>query len=237
MKSTRSYLFALALLAGCAVVPPPPSAPASAAATVPVTGPGQYEAWYAKARQDGEQVYEVDAAQSLITVAVRRGGALARLGHDHVVASRTVAGLVAPRAGRADFHFRLDEMSVDEASLRADAGLDTTPSVEAIAGTRANMLNRVLQADRFPLVSMSARRIAGKPSLLRLDVTLHGVTRSYDVPVRVDQAGTRLIASGDMKLLQTEFGITPMSVMGGAMTVQDEMELKFRIVALAGTRR
>ena len=200
-------------------------------------GPGQHEAWYAKARQAGEAVFTIDAAQSLIRVTVRRGGALARLGHDHVIASRTVAGFVAPRAGRADFQFRLDQMSVDEAALRSEAGLDTTSSPEAIEGTRNNMLKRVLEADTFPLVSLSARRIAGKPSLLRLDITLHGVTRSYDVPARVEQAGVRLVASGDMKLLQTDFGITPMSVMGGAMTVQDEMELQFRIVALAGARR
>lgn len=235
----RTCLFVLAMLAGCAAPPPrpAPSGPTPPAAALPAAGPGQYEAWYAKARQAGEAVYTIDAAQSLIRVTVRRGGALARLGHDHVVASRSVAGFVAPRAGRADFHFRLDQMSVDEAALRTEAGLDTTPSPEAIEGTRNNMLNRVLEADTFPLVSLSARRVAGKPSLLRLDITLHGVTRRYDVPVRIDQAGARLVASGDMTLLQTDFGITPMSVMGGAMTVQDRMELHFRIVALAGTRR
>jgi hypothetical protein len=166
------------------------------------------------------------------TITVRRGGALARLGHDHVIASRTLAGFVAPDAGRADFHFRLDQLSVDEAALRAAAGLDTQPSADAVAGTRANMLTRVLEAERYPVVMLHAERL-GAAGMVRLRVTLHGVTRSVDVPARVERTAATLTASGDLRLLQSDFGITPMSVMGGAMTVQDPMELQFRIVALA----
>ncbi len=226
---TRTCLIALALLAGCAVEPPvqpPPAAPA------PLRIDDGGAAWYPAARQAGEQVWAIDAAQSLITVTVRRSGALARLGHDHVVASRTVTGLVAPRAGRADFQFRLDQMTVDEEALRTAAGLDTKPTAEAIEGTRANMLKRVLDADTYPVVALSARTIAGKPGMLRLGVTLHGVTRSVDLPVTIEQTTSRLVASGALTLKQTEFGITPMSVMGGAIAVQDAMELAFRIVAV-----
>ena len=68
---------------------------------------------------------------------------------------------------------------------------------------------------------------------LRLTVTLHGVARSFDVPTTIERDRTTLTASGELRMLQSEFGITPMSVMGGAMTVQDPMELKFRIVAKA----
>jgi hypothetical protein len=209
------------LLSGCAAELPsaPPAAPAD-------TG----MAWYQQAIKAGKKIYRIDAAQSLITITVRRGGALARLGHDHVVASRTLAGFVAPDAGRADFHFRLDQMSVDEAPLRAAAGLDTQPSTDAIAGTRTNMLTRVLDAARFPLVLLHAERLDGAGKV-RLSVTLHGVTRRVDVPTTIERNTGMLTASGELRLLQSDFGITPMSVMGGAMTVQDPMELAFRIVA------
>jgi polyisoprenoid-binding protein YceI len=189
------------------------------------------EAWYHKAARQGQHIYRVDAARSIIVVTVRRGGALARLGHDHVIASRTVTGMVAPQAGRADFQFRLDQMTVDEAPLRAEAGLDTQPSAEAIAGTRTNMLARVLEAERFPLVVLHAERMAGQQAV-RLSVTLHGVTRTVDVPLKIEQSPRTITASGGMSLLQTDFGITPMSVMGGAMTVQDRMELTFKLVAV-----
>jgi hypothetical protein len=123
MKPIRTYLLVLLMLAGCATVvtpPPPPAAPSDTNA-----------AWYQLAAQAGKKVYRIDAAQSLITITVRRGGALARLGHDHVVASRTLDGFVAPDAGRADFSFRLDQMSVDEPALRSAAGFDTQPPAPA----------------------------------------------------------------------------------------------------------
>jgi hypothetical protein len=229
MKPIRFYLLPLLplLLAACAVKAPPPRAPAAPAPSISA------EAWYQQAARSGKKVYRIDAAQSLITVTVRRGGALARFGHDHVVASRSVAGLVAPDAGRADFHFRLDQMTVDEAALRSAAGLDTQPGAEAIAGTRENMLTRVLDAARHPVVMLHAERVPGKTDLLRLTVTLHGVARTVEVPVAIEQSKGTITASGELRLLQTDFGITPMSVMGGAMVVQDPMELRFRIVATA----
>lgn len=212
------------LLAACAIKAPP----------APVAAPAETgEAWYQQAARSGKKIYQIDAAQSLITVTVRRGGALARFGHDHVVASRSVAGFVAPDAGHADFHFRLDQMTVDESALRTAAGLDTQPSSEAIEGTRENMLTRVLEAARYPVVLLHAERVPGKDKLLRLTVTLHGVARTLEVPVALEQSKGTISASGQVRMLQTDFGITPMSVMGGAMVVQDPMELQFRIVANA----
>ena len=214
----------LALLAGlCACAPPPVQQGAPAASA-------DFSAWY-RAAAAREPVYRIDAARSLIAVTVRRGGPFARFGHDHVVASRSVSGWVAPRSGRADFQFRLDELSVDEAALRNAAGLDTQPTAEDIAGTRANMLNKVLEAERYPVVSLHAERIAGVPGSLRLAVTLHGVTRVLDVPVRVETGAQALSAEGTLRLLQSEFGIAPMSIMGGALRVEDAMELRFTLVA------
>ena len=235
MRLITTWLAILVLGAGCAAppAPAPPPAPPPAAAE-----PQQTASWYRNenARARGQKVYQVDAGQSLITIVVRRGGAFARFGHDHVIASRTLSGYAAPDANRAHFQFRLDEMSVDEAALRVQAGLDTQPSAEDIEGTRANMLKRVLDAERYPMVYLAAQRLpAAKdaPSQLRLTITLHGVARSIDVPVRYERSAASLKASGELTLLQSDFGIKPMSVMGGALTVQDRMELRFAIVALA----
>ncbi|OEZ86677.1 YceI-like domain protein [Janthinobacterium sp. HH104] len=218
------FLLACALLASCTPLPPAP-APASAPAT-PAAMPAP--AW----QRQGVQLLHIAPDESLLTITVRRGGALARLGHDHVVASRSLQGVVAPALGRAQFRFRLDEMSVDEESLRQAAGLTTTPSADAIAGTRHNMLVRVLEAERYPWVSIAARRMGNK-EVFDADITLHGVTRTVQLPVRIEQAadGRRLQASGSLLLKQSDFGIVPFAVLGGAMAVQDQMELAFRITA------
>jgi len=215
---------ACALLASC--TPLPPTAPLPA---VPVAAPAMpAPAW----QRQGVQLLHIVPDESLLTITVRRGGALARLGHDHVVASHTLQGVVAPAPGRAQFRFRLDEMRVDEESLRQAAGLTTTPSADAIAGTRHNMLVRVLEAERYPWVSIEARR-TGDKQVFDADITLHGVTRTVQLPVRVEQAadGRRLQASGSLLLKQSDFGIVPFAILGGAMAVQDQMELAFRITA------
>lgn len=213
----------LVLLAGCAAAPVQ-HGPGAA-------GPEVLESWYRQAAAAGNKVYAIDPAQSLIAITVRRGGPLSRLGHDHVVASRTLAGFAAPEQGRADVYFRLDQLTVDEPQLRREAGLDSTPSAAAIEGTRNNMLGTVLEAPRFPLVVMHARRVEGMDKSLRLTITLHGVTRTLDVPTKVEMNKDYVAASGTLQLRQTDFGITPLSVMAGALSVQDQMDLRFRIVA------
>lgn len=222
----KRLLLVLALLSGCAA-PPAPQPPAALPAAAPETA----DSWYLRAAGAGRQVYRIDAARSLIAVTVRRGGPLARLGHDHVVASHGVTGFAAPADNRADFRFRLDQMTVDEPGLRKEAALDTQPSPSAIEGTRTNML-KVLDAARFPVVALHAERLAGSAGTVRLSITLHGVTRTVDVPVRGESSAASIEASGTLALRQSDFGITPMSVMGGAMSVLDTLELRFRIVAL-----
>ncbi|MEO7493365.1 MAG: YceI family protein [Massilia sp.] len=216
-------LLAGALLTGCAErASAPPATQASA--------PGA-AAWYRQARAAGSEVLTIDPAASLIAVTVRRAGPLARLGHDHVVASRTVSGFAAPREGRADFQFRLDEMTVDETALRREAGFDTTPDAEAIAGTRANMLTKVLESQRYPWVALHAQRVADDAGRMRLTITLHGVSREVTLPVAIEQTGAGVVATGSVQLRQSDFGITPMSVMGGAIRVDDTIELRFRLEA------
>ena len=224
---------ACAALTACSPfgAPPPALTPAPAAGAATMAAP----AW----QQRGMRLLHIAPQESLLTITVRRGGALARLGHDHVVASRSLQGVVAPRAGRAAFQFRLDEMSVDEDGLRQAAGLTTTPSADAIAGTRHNMLVRVLEAERYPWVRVDARRSEaggeGNMALLDADITLHGVTRAVQLPVRIEEAadGRSLQASGSLLLKQSDFGIVPFAILGGAMAVQDQMELAFRITARA----
>jgi hypothetical protein len=175
------------------------------------------------------EVYAVDPRASLLTVTVRRAGLMARLGHDHVVASRTLAGHVAPGAGSADLSFALDEMTVDEPQLLRDAGIDKQPSAQAVEGTRTNMLGPVLEAQRYPLVTLHAQRQAD--GQLRVAVTLHGATRWLALPATIRVDAAEVTASGTARLKQTDFGITPFSVGGGLLSVQDELEVRYHIVA------
>jgi hypothetical protein len=218
--------FAAALFAGCA---PAPRERVPAAPQVPSDFPAaHYEQLIAR----GAPVYRVDPAQSLVTIEVRRAGSLARLGHDHVVASRDVGGWVAPDEGRADLYVPLDRLSVDEPKLRADAGFDTQPSEADIAGTRANMLEKVLETEKYPfaLIAASGPARAGEAAL-EVAITLHGTKRSLPVPVRIEMGADDVRVSGRLSFDQSDFGIAPFSILGGAIAVRDRVDLRFRITA------
>lgn len=211
-------LLPLLLLAGCGqqLAPPAP-------------GLGAGTSSYPTGAASGAAIYTVDPRDSLVAVTVRRAGLMARLGHDHVVASRTLAGHVAPGAGSADLSFRLDQMSVDEPQLLREAGIDKQPSKQAVEGTRTNMLGPVLEAQRYPLVTLHAQQQAD--GRLHVAVTLHGVTRWLALPATVRVDPVQVVASGTARLKQTEFGITPFSVGGGLLSVQDELEVRYQVVA------
>ena len=192
-------------------------------------GPAVAADAYRSAAVSGAAVYAVDPGASLLAVTVRRGGLMARLGHDHVVASHALTGFAAPGMGRADVSFRVDQLTVDEPRLLRDAGIATSPSSDAVEGTRKNMLGPVLDAPRYPVVTLHAELPAD--GRLRVAVTLHGTTRRMDLPavVRVDEK--QVTARGTAHLKQTDFGITPFAVGAGLLAVQDELEVRFDIVA------
>jgi hypothetical protein len=230
MKYTVGSILLLAvpvLLAACGQAPLPPAARAPG----PAASSGAHRA---PAALD-VAVYAVDPAASLIAVTVRRAGLMARLGHEHVVASHGLTGFVAPDAGRAELSFRLDDMRVDEPPLLREAGIGTQPSPDAIEGTRRNMLGPVLEAQRYPVVSLHAQR--QPDGGLRVAVSLHGVTRWMDLPAAVEIDANKISASGTARLKQSEFGIVPFSVGGGLLAVQDALELRYRIIARRQAQR
>ncbi|WP_373987512.1 YceI family protein [Duganella sp. BuS-21] len=248
MTHTKFIVFTIAslLLGACSQLPAsaPETAPETASTTTPVATPATRTQTPARtlalakppapaavpaAPATGKQL-QIDSAGSLIVVTVRRSGMLARLGHDHVVASHAITGTVSPSQNRADFTFRLDQMKIDEADLRQVAGLEKQPSADAIAGTRQNMLTKVLDAERYPLVSVQAKRsAAGQP--LQVAITLHGVTRTLSVPVDLREENGTVAVKGAFTLKQSDFGIAPFSVMAGALSVQDQLELRFDLKA------
>ena len=198
------------------------------------------ETFYQDAARAGARVWRIDPQSSEVVVYVYRGGALARLGHNHVIASRDVRGyaLMAEslRQSRADVYLPEWTMTVDDPALReaAGPGFDTEPSEGDIAGTRRNMLgDAVLSADKYPFVQLRVRaveRSGGRTELLST-VTLRGVSRELSIPAIVDISPERLTVSGTFDLKQSDFGITPFSVLGGKLVVKDEVRIAYRLSA------
>ncbi len=215
-----------AWLAACAPSPTvvaPPSLPS-----------GFPEAVYRRDAAAGAAVFRVDPATSRVVVTVRRSGSLAHLGHDHVVASRDVEGYVENGAGKADLYVPLDRLVVDEPALRDEAGLDGAPSPADVDGTRHNMLHKVLHTERNAFATIAVRRIAA--DRFEVAIILNGVTRTQEVSIMVSADAAALDARGHLALAQSDFGIEPFAILGGAIAVADRIDLAFDIHARRVTR-
>jgi len=193
---------------------------------------GQYE------DQDQNNIFIVQSQLSQITLYVRRGGLMAALGHDHIVASQDLQGFILfdQNLGQctADFFVSLALLEVDNPKLRSIAGMTTTPSDNDIAGTRNNMLLST-EASQFPFAQLHSADCSDVFTKNSAQVTfkIHGVEQRQTIQVDWQQtADGRLIASGTFSLLQTDFGIEPFSIMNGLIKVEDRLDFSFKIQGL-----
>ncbi|WP_310325077.1 YceI family protein [Roseateles asaccharophilus] len=160
-------------------------------------------------------------------VLVFRGGAAARLGHNHVLRAGDLR--VEWAAAGPVLRFRLDALVVDPPELRAALGVDFASAVDADAraGTRANLL-KALDAATHPEVAVRTLQQVGDGArrAVEAEITLHGQSRRQWFVVDVD--GRR--ASGQVVVRQSDFGIQPFAVMGGLLAVQDALVVQFELV-------
>ena len=184
-------------------------------------------------------VFRVDALQSQVLVTVRRGGLMAKLGHDHIVSSRQLQGFILMdqdnQRCHADFYIPVHSMEVDNPQLRAQAQMQTTPSARDIAGTRINMLKSV-DAKQFPFVQLRSADCSEifTNSSVAAQIQLHGVIqeRQIDLNWHRDTTGV-LTAQSTFSLLQTDFNIAPFAIMNGLIKVEDKLEITVQLIAYA----
>jgi polyisoprenoid-binding protein YceI len=187
--------------------------------------------------------YEVVPGDSLITILVFRAGALASAGHNHVIASHDLTGTVyvAGDLMRSSFqlHLPVATLTVDEAALRAQQGsADFPPDVPESAkeGTRHNMLSEaLLDAAHSPEILLEAGQLEKGPQehsvTAHVVSTVRGAMHGFTVPVSYQLADGTITLTGSFALRQTDLGLKPFSALLGALQVQDQMQLSFRIVA------
>ena len=198
----------------------------------------------------GHSGLAVATGASLLQAFVYRDGPLARLGHNHVVSSAGLSGEVvldaAGNLSRLLLVVPVASLEVDRPELRAAAGPDFPGEVPVTdrEGTRQNLLGEaLLDAARYPeirLVSSGGTATASgagngsgadPTTMLAAEITVRGVSHALTIPVTVSRDGGRLIATGEFSLRHAELGLTPFTVMGGLLSVRDEIRLRFEIVA------
>ena len=216
---------ALALFAGCAGSPPAPAGPAvatSPTAAVPA----------------GARAYDVDPAGTHILLLVYRAGPFARFAHNHAITSDGASGVLwvgaTPATSGFEIHVPVASLVVDDPAARAAAGPEFPGAVpdDARAGTTTNLRRaEVLDLAHHPEVVVRSVGITGswQQAVVRASVRLKDVERELEVPVALDLQDASVTATGEFQIRQTDFGITPFSVAGGAIQVADVVDVRFQV--------
>jgi len=185
----------------------------------------------ASAQPDSNR-WQLDSAGSELTVHVFKSGLFSGFLHDHLFVPQQWSCTVEFDAAHLEA-FRA-QLSVATASLR-----DNQPklSAEDRAKVESQVASpEVLDATRFPEIRFTADRLvasADKSEEFQGTVfgklSLHGVTRPLEFPVRVWRRGDARVVLGKVSFNQSDFGISPLSKAGGAIAVEDRVLVDFAL--------
>ncbi len=191
--------------------------------------PGSPDAPQATARGD---LYVINPMVSRFTVKAFASGLLSAFGHNPTIAIRDVKG-----------EARFNPAAVEQSSLhlvvRADSlSLTDNVSDKDRRDIETEMRDNVLQTSKYREIIYDSSSAAVQNNadgqidvILQGELTLRGVTHSQKVPARIVVTGDMLRAFGEFSLRQTDYGIKPVSAVGGGLKVKDEVKFSFDIVA------
>ena len=171
---------------------------------------------------------------STFTVQAFAAGMLSALGHDPTFAARDYSGEIEcnPDTGEgASLVLRVKAASlklVNDFSSKDRRTIEDTMQAE------------VLESATFPditydspaSVTVATRTVDGQFDLaMNGTLALHGVSRRHPITAKVIASAAMLRAFGQFAIRQSDYGIKPVNVGGGALKVKDELKCVFDVVA------
>ena len=184
--------------------------------------------------------YQIDPQGSELRVLVYRAGSLAHLGHNHVMINHALSGQVVVATGlqasSITISVPVEKFDVDDAQARLEEGGDFAGEIpdDHKAGTLHNMLSVTqLNAAKFPTLLVQSKSLDNWQGKLTatFDVSVAGHVSTVTAPFTWLTESGQLTASATFELRQTALGLTPYSLLGGALQVKDAMTVKIKIVA------
>lgn len=171
---------------------------------------------------------------STFTVQAFAGGMLSALGHDLTFAARDYSGEIEcnPDTGEdASLVLRVKAASlklVDDFSSRDRRSIEDTMQAEVLESATYPDITY----DSPASVTNATRTGDGQFDLaLNGTLALHGVSRRHPITAKVIASVAMLRAFGQFAIRQSDYGIKPVNVGGGALKVKDELKCVFDIVA------
>lgn len=165
----------------------------------------------------------IDPERSTLEIFVYKSGLFSAFADNHVIRAPIDEGRITDEGERAV------ELTVKSARVIV---LDPNMSADTRADVQARMLGpEVLDSSRYPTIRfVSHRVVADGPNQWRVsgELTLHGGSRVVSCVVALRDGHYR----GSTTIRQRNFGIQPISIIGGTVKVKDELRIDFDIVTI-----
>ena len=162
----------------------------------------------------------IDVGHSKLTLFVYKAGLFSAFADNHTISAPIAHGTIATGSSPAV------ELVINAADLvPLDPDLDPAKREEV----RSRMVGPdVLDTARFATITFTSTAVEPAGSgrwNVSGNLTIHGVTRPLTFPVVLSNGRYR----GETRIRQREFGITPIRIAGGAVSVKDELKVEFDI--------
>lgn len=163
----------------------------------------------------------IDPTKSVINIHVGKTGLFSAAGHEHWVD--------APIS-----HGRLSEGDGAEVEFAVDARkMKVRPDKEGAsdqAKVQETMQSKVLESEKYPEIFFRSTKVTatgGQSWKVTGALQLHGVSKPVAVEVRLEGN----VYTGSARIKQTDFGIKPVSAVGGTVKVRNDLDITFKIYA------
>ncbi len=237
MSRQLGALLVALLITACSPLPKAPPPPATDEWAAPAWQQLDLDLFQDLSAQGEGQLWYLPSGQSSLQIQVFSAGSLSRLGHNHIVSTDAISGLLwladEPAAQQAQLIIPVAALDVDDPELRAAAGpaFASEISGEDRQGTRHNMLGeRLLHADAYPWIRIQVRPAAG-PDQVLLAVTLKDHRWEGIQPVTWQRDEQRLVLEAGFELDHAALGLTAFSALGGLLQVAETLRLQISIRA------
>lgn len=197
--------------------------------------PADYPAFIvSEGRSPSAVLWTLDPSRSDLEIRVYRDGAMARLGHNHVIHAEKMTGRAQILEGnrlQADLLVPVAQLVVDAPPRRSQAGEDFESLLDDKdrQGTRQNMLSASqLDGQRFPW--LRARIDAHIDDSIPVAFEVAGTRFRTPIAVSIEHSGSDLIARGQLTLSHAQLGLEVFTAGGGLVRVAEQLDVRFELI-------
>lgn len=176
--------------------------------------------------------YVANTRASQFTVQVFAGGVLSAFGHSPTIVIHDFSAVVQLNMEDLSKSSLKVAINPESSAVRDDVSDKDRREIER------TMKQEILETSKYPEIVYDCSSFAVSKSgegqysvTCNGDLTLHGITRSKSVAARVAVSEDSLRAFGNFSILQSDYGLKPITIAGGALKVKDELKFSFNILA------